>query len=150
MMELRSSNKRFLSNFMSFELEAPASIMKSFSAICRSFPNLGEMTINWRLARQTRTMTPIHHLNYCTLTICLVQLFVDHLIMACLLITVLLRGLLTMDLSACSLHKISVCCIRICSRQRTKTIHSVLWLRSVLCALYSMCICSAFGIYIIY
>lgn len=35
-----------------------------------------------------------------------------------------------MDLSACSLHNISVCCIRICSCQRTKTIHSVLWLRA--------------------
>lgn len=40
MMVLRSSNRRFLSSFMSLELDAPASITKSFSAICRSFPNL--------------------------------------------------------------------------------------------------------------
>lgn len=46
MMVLRSSKRRFLSSFMSLELDAPASMTKSFSAISKSFPNLREKKNN--------------------------------------------------------------------------------------------------------
>lgn len=64
MMVLRSSNRRFLSSFMSLELDAPESMTKSFSAMSRSFPNLrGEKTLHYnqfnknKLSRSTQLIS---------------------------------------------------------------------------------------------